>query len=286
MRALLNFDEKHYQAVPIGVLGSILVFCFVMLLEIVLGGLVYGASKLISDAYLQSVTMNLGTWLTKGLILVVLWELSGIKKNGKSPIFKNDVGTKPVLKLLPLVLLFVLSFRLFFDPLIGQWVVKTFGIDEMLIEGMSTFLKAPLLGMIYLVLIGPTFEEIVYRGFIFSGMLRKGKPFMVAAVMSSLFFAVAHFNVAQGVNAFFLGMVAAWVYYMTGNIKYNLLLHILNNLMALFVSDPMDKLIQSNPLYLNIGITAIGLGVLIGSGLYFSKKCKELSEESSKPDLI
>ena len=64
----------------------------------------------------------------------------------------------------------------------------------------------------------PFFEEWLCRGMILRGLLRKMHP-VWAMVISSFCFALIHFNPWQGIPAFVLGMLFAYVYYKTGSLK-------------------------------------------------------------------
>lgn len=79
---------------------------------------------------------------------------------------------------------------------------------------------------LYASFFGPVAEELVYRGFVLRSLERYGKVF--AIVVSSVLFGVMHANLAQGVFAFFVGLVLAYVA-LEYSIYWSLLLHILNN---------------------------------------------------------
>ena len=63
----------------------------------------------------------------------------------------------------------------------------------------------------------PFFEEWLCRGMILRGLLRKMHP-VWAMVISSFCFALIHLNPWQGIPAFVLGMLFAYVYYKTGSL--------------------------------------------------------------------
>lgn len=78
------------------------------------------------------------------------------------------------------------------------------------------------------VIFAPVFEEWLCRGMVLRGLLQKVHPAW-AMVISSLFFALIHMNPWQAVPAFVLGMLFAYVYYMTGSLKLTMLMHAVNN---------------------------------------------------------
>lgn len=81
------------------------------------------------------------------------------------------------------------------------------------------------------VVIAPLFEEWICRGFLF-GSLRERFGLRKACLLSALFFGVLHLQPVPALNAFFLGLVLAWVYARTGTLWAPVLLHAVHNLAA------------------------------------------------------
>ena len=75
---------------------------------------------------------------------------------------------------------------------------------------------------------GPIAEELVFRGMVFR-TLRKGFPFVVAALLSGVCFGIYHMNWVQGVYASCLGVVLAFVYERTQSILGAILFHMFFN---------------------------------------------------------
>lgn len=75
---------------------------------------------------------------------------------------------------------------------------------------------------------GPIAEELVFRGMVFR-TLRKGFPFVVAALLSGACFGIYHMNWVQGVYASCLGVVLAFVYERTQSILGAILFHMFFN---------------------------------------------------------
>ena len=85
---------------------------------------------------------------------------------------------------------------------------------------------------ISVVVLAPILEEILLRGILFSETKKYlGKK--SAIVINGLAFAIYHMNLIQGINTFFMGMVLAYIYYYRKSIKEVILVHMLNNLMAM-----------------------------------------------------
>lgn len=88
------------------------------------------------------------------------------------------------------------------------------------------------IGMIFLttVLIAPVMEELVFRKYLIDRMVPYGQK--TAVILSGLFFGLFHGNFYQFFYALLLGMIFAWLYSSTGRIRYNIMLHMLINLMG------------------------------------------------------
>ena len=115
---------------------------------------------------------------------------------------------------------------------------------SMLLPEMSEVMKAAmemlLDGPVWLVLISvsifaPFFEEWLCRGIILRGLLTKVKPAWAIAI-SALVFGLIHGNLWQAIPAFFIGVVLGYVYYKTGSLKLTMLMHCVNNTLAVIVS--------------------------------------------------
>ena len=78
------------------------------------------------------------------------------------------------------------------------------------------------------VIFAPIFEEWLCRGMVLRGLMQKVHPAW-AMIISSVFFAFIHLNPWQAIPAFVLGMLFAYVYYMTGSLKLTMLMHAVNN---------------------------------------------------------
>lgn len=97
------------------------------------------------------------------------------------------------------------------------------------IEGLDN-LFTQILFVLSIAVIPGIFEELLFR----KGLINLTKEFgdKFAILFSSLVFAVCHLNVTQGIFAFLMGLVLGTLYVKTGKMKYNMLLHALNNAYA------------------------------------------------------
>jgi membrane protease YdiL (CAAX protease family) len=96
-----------------------------------------------------------------------------------------------------------------------------------------------LIVFISLVILPPIAEEIMFRGFLFSG-LKKKLPVIWAALFTSLLFAVPHLLESgsggllwiAGIDTFILSMVLCWLRQATGRLYAGMGLHALKNFIA------------------------------------------------------
>jgi len=84
-------------------------------------------------------------------------------------------------------------------------------------------------------LAAPVGEELLYRGMLF-GALRRRWGFWGAASVSSLAFGLFHMIPLQILMAMLLGVVLCWVYERSGSLWAPVVVHLVNNLLALAVA--------------------------------------------------
>lgn len=122
----------------------------------------------------------------------------------------------------------------------------------------------------------PIFEEWLCRGMILRGLLTtKMKP-IGAIIVSAMFFALLHMNPWQALNAFIIGMVMGYVYYKTGNLFLTMLIHFVNNgLAVVFANIPalseydymIDMLGKQNYAIAYV----LSIAILIGCYFFFKR---------------
>jgi membrane protease YdiL (CAAX protease family) len=99
-----------------------------------------------------------------------------------------------------------------------------------------------LLAFLALVILPPLGEEVLIRGYLYSG-LRKIWRFGTALLVTSLIFGIAHLEIGSGsplvwgaaLDTFLLSIVLVYLRERTGALYAGMLVHMLNNLIAFFV---------------------------------------------------
>ncbi|MGN0637155.1 MAG: lysostaphin resistance A-like protein [Huintestinicola sp.] len=83
---------------------------------------------------------------------------------------------------------------------------------------------------IYICLLGPILEELIFRGVLLEGLRKYGNLFGI--IMSAVMFGLMHQNIAQCLPAVSIGLVWGYIAVKSGSLLPSILLHILNNTMS------------------------------------------------------
>jgi uncharacterized protein len=130
-----------------------------------------------------------------------------------------------------------LSFEFFVDP-----VTSLMPIPDSLKDMMTNAYTHPIPTFIMIAVLAPLLEELLFRGVVLDGFLKNYKP-AHAIFASALLFALVHGNFAQGIGAFFIGLVIGWIYWKTNSVIPGIIIHFVNNgfaASAIFFIDEKD----------------------------------------------
>jgi membrane protease YdiL (CAAX protease family) len=109
-------------------------------------------------------------------------------------------------------------------------------------------------------IVAPIAEELLFRGLIFH-MFNRHLNIKVALIIQGLLFGAFHMNLVQGVYASVLGIVLGLAYLLTGSLWIPILLHIVNNSVALLLPEAW-----MNDSLISMGL--MGLLLLVPLGLW------------------
>ncbi|MBT3209013.1 MAG: CPBP family intramembrane metalloprotease [Bacteroidetes bacterium] len=84
---------------------------------------------------------------------------------------------------------------------------------------------------IAIVIAAPVLEELIFRGIILDGLLKKYSP-VKSIIISSLLFGIVHLNPWQFLGAFIFGIFSGWIYYRTNKLILTIIMHFANNFLA------------------------------------------------------
>lgn len=134
--------------------------------------------------------------------------------------------------------------------------------------------------IIFVILLGPMAEELVFRGSFLRGLLSNKKyPVWLSIIGVSLLFALMHFNVVQeaptifnvfGItNAFVLSLVISWLFFESLNLGNAILVHCISNAISLLMQLVLAAHQQQLQEHI-INFRAVGILAMLGSLLLFA----------------
>jgi membrane protease YdiL (CAAX protease family) len=123
-------------------------------------------------------------------------------------------------------------------------------------------------------------EELFFRGALQKTLLRWNKKPWLSILLSSVIFALLHGTFFKILPIFVLGIMLGTVYYVTRNLWYNIIIHFLNNALAVtavYFADrsEMLKKFAADDFSLPIIYSIISLAVTIAIIFFMKKKSDE-----------
>ncbi len=116
------------------------------------------------------------------------------------------------------------------------------------------------LKLLFAVILGPLFEETVFRKFLIDRTKRFGGR--TAVILSAVAFGLFHGNLNQFFYAAMLGLVFGYVYLNTGKLRYTIILHMLINFMGGIIA---PYLVTNMPDFISDSVSIR----MIAAGVYF-----------------
>jgi CAAX protease family protein len=101
--------------------------------------------------------------------------------------------------------------------------IKTEFIKAVSHTGVLTF--------IYMVIVAPILEELIFRGIILDGLLKKYSPIM-SILISSILFGIVHLSPWSFVTGLIMGIFMGWVYYKSKSLLATIIIHASANFSA------------------------------------------------------
>lgn len=186
--------------------------------------------------------------------------------------------TERKLKVVPLLLLIPITIGAFMQNTLLAvafgWLMEALGLTPSVAMPSLDGALNIILAIVVVAIMPALGEEITYRGIMLSAYKNKG--LFKACLLSGLIFSLSHFNPAQLVHQFILGVILAYLVASTGNIWYAIITHFINNVLALFVGEiipaynSLSTLTASNVIILLV-LCVAGAVILIPSLIAFTK---------------
>lgn len=241
----ITFDMGVWKSIGLVLLWQLITLIFVLLTTFTLLLRFKSEGSILSiNAVLELATLPIMILIFNKIFGKKTNEINTFKKINKKTIFH--------------VTLLLMSFRLLFNAFILPILMKIPESDS-LIQAEQTLNTSIVYAILSACIIAPIIEEVVFRGIILNGMLKRYSP-TTAIVISSLIFAIIHGNIHQAVNAFVLALIIGYVFYKTRSIYLAIFCHFINNASAFFLLMPETGI----GIIINIIISSlIGITILI-----------------------
>ena len=135
-----------------------------------------------------------------------------------------------------------------------------------------------------LVIAAPILEELLFRGIILDGLLKRYSP-LTAILISSLLFGLAHLNPWSFVNGLIIGIFSGWVYFKTRSVLPSIIIHASANLSGFLfkyfvnINSLMpDSLVKMYGGVTNLILSIVGSIIIVSICIYFL--IKEFNKEN------
>ncbi len=144
-------------------------------------------------------------------------------------------GVKPVGILLAVVITIGVFMQNTLIATAFSWLLEVLGVQAEVTVPEINGAGDVVLVILVLSVLPALGEELMFRGVILKSLESAGTA--RAIFLSAIIFALSHFNPAQLVHQFLLGALLSYITVVTGNIIYACVIHLLNNLIALFIGN-------------------------------------------------
>ena len=192
------------------------------------GGIIMGASTS-SPEQINKLYLYISFFIGQGVILVPPIYFLTIKEQPLLESLRIKTVTLPTIKN---TLIFSAGVLIAFDTL-DRVIHKLIPPPEYIIDLGEIMRPDSTLGYIFLflavVIVAPIGEEILFRGFLQKFLEEYWKDITRAVLVTSLFFAMIHFNPFWMIQIYMLGVILGFLAWKTKSVFPSILLHIINN---------------------------------------------------------
>ena len=219
------------------------------------------------------------TWIGFALISILsfsaaIWIINSYTEDEYKKIEKVDLKTGLKTVLMGFGFIILLQY-------LQSFIIEKIGSNYNILSDKMVVLKSDgildkILYIIGIAVVPGIFEELFVRKAILGYGRKYGKYF--ALILSALIFALIHMNLAQGIFAFFMGLLFGIIFLKTGDIRLTIALHIINNGLVSISGLVAENAILSNIIEIGtiviavIGILLFIVNVIKNKGLNFEKE--------------
>lgn len=195
-----------------------------VLIYLIVCGLIPG---LLDKIVWRTIKAKISSWLNLITLLALnaAFLLTLIRKNRVVISLFSNISIIGILLAIGCSLLFFVVLDKLLDPFFDK--IFTVSADEYRKE-LASLSQYPLVNFIRICLLAPVVEEIFIRACILSALQIK-YGLAIALILSSLLFAILHFNFVQTLSALVCGLVLGLLFVYTGSLLSCILAHLLYN---------------------------------------------------------
>ena len=184
----------------------------------------------------DKVYLYLSFFLGQGVIILPPIYYLSFKKKSISDSFRiKPISFNTIIN----TIIFSLGIIILFDTL-DRVINQIFPTPDYIIDLGKIMQPESTLGLIFLflavVVMAPIGEEIVFRGFLQKFLEEHWKDITRAVLVTSLFFAMIHFNPYWTIQIYLLGVILGFLSWKTKSIIPSIVLHSLNNGISLILT--------------------------------------------------
>ena len=202
----------------------------------------------------------------------------------KMPIRKSFRLNGINMEILAGTLVLSLSLYIIGDEL-DRLIYKFFPMPDQLFESLKYLLQIHSFGEGFIIIfsgvvLAALTEEMLFRGAL-QRTLEKHRDPAIAIVLSSVVFAVIHFNPWSALQIMFLGLFLGYMAWKSDSIIPSMVLHGLNNLLSIvFINMPEDSLHwYATEEHVRLPWILVGLVLLVPAIRYFNSACHAKNTE-------
>lgn len=165
------------------------------------------------------------------IVICVCLFISFLKKQGYKVEILSNVSLPGIFLAIGCSVLFYIILDNLLDPIFEGLFPASEAAYQEAVQGL---IKSPVTSLLQVCIIAPVIEEILMRGFILGG-LKNNYGTVPALLVSSMLFALLHFNMVQTLSAFICGIILGLLYIKTKAILCCIIAHCGYNLISYIV---------------------------------------------------
>ena len=253
------------NAMSIGSVFAIVILSVISAFTV--GGTIMGMSASSSEQ-INKLYLYISFFIGQGVILIPPIYFLAIKEQ---PIFESLRIKRVSLPTIKNTLIFSTGVLIAFDTL-DRIIHKFIPPPDYIIDLGEIMKPDSTLGYIFLflavVIVAPIGEEIIFRGFLQRFLEKYWKDITRAVLVTSLFFAIIHFNPFWTIQIYLLGVILGFLSWKTKSVLPSIILHIVNNGSAYILTNIDEKSIgfylwkdQVSPMFILLAIFLIYKGL-------------------------